>query len=111
MSHHHHHCHSHDDQESCCHEESHHDCCGSYDHHEDHQSFAHDLLEIADEAWMEVLKDKIKEQIVKIDGAHLDELAKIVAEANSARWSHKLGENHVNEEYHEKVADFFNKKK
>lgn len=39
------------------------------------------------------------------------EIAKIVAEANNERWSHKLGENHVSEEYQEKVAEFFHKKK
>jgi hypothetical protein len=67
-------------------------------------------LEIADEAWMEILKDKIKEQILSSSGAHLDELAKIVSESNRDRWKHKIATNAVVNEYREKFSSFFDKK-
>ncbi|MFI5344211.1 MAG: hypothetical protein ACHQUC_08330, partial [Chlamydiales bacterium] len=42
-----------------------------------------------DLAWMEVLKEKIKEHILAND-KKINELAKIVAEANHKRWMHKI---------------------
>lgn len=44
------------------------------------------LLCLADEAWKEVLKDKIKAEIEKSSGAKLNALAKLVAETNGRRW-------------------------
>ena len=40
-------------------------------------------------AWAEVLKEKIKEHIKNSD-SKIDQLAKIVAEANHQRWKHKM---------------------
>jgi hypothetical protein len=48
------------------------------------------LLRLADEAWMEVLKDKIKQEIVNTGGEKLDEIAKLVAETNCAKWQHMV---------------------
>lgn len=64
---------------------------------------------MADEAWMEVLKDKIKAQVIAIGGEHLDQLAKLVAESNSARWKEKLALQRKCNEFKDKVAQFFNK--
>jgi hypothetical protein len=75
------------------------------------KDFSHKLFELADEAWMELLKDKIKQQILSSGGEHLDELAKIVAEANKERWKHKLSGKRACEEHKEKIKDFFNKGK
>ncbi|MBY0551610.1 MAG: hypothetical protein K2W95_30285 [Candidatus Obscuribacterales bacterium] len=44
------------------------------------------LLCLADEAWKEVLKEKIKAEIEKSAGEKLTKLAKVVAEANGRRW-------------------------
>ena len=48
------------------------------------------LLCLADEAWKEVLKDKIKQEIEKNSGAKLDALAKLVANANQQKWAHLI---------------------
>lgn len=93
-----------------CHSEHEHSCC--HHEHEEHQyhhegEFAEQLLEMADEAWMEVLKEKIKQQIITTSGQHLDNLAKLVAESNKDRWKHKLSSHKVCQDYKEKLAEFF----
>ncbi|MEI8366515.1 MAG: hypothetical protein WCF65_08895 [Parachlamydiaceae bacterium] len=99
--------HCHHDHEACCHEGHHHEdhcheghchdhsehsCCshehGNECHH--HERYADVLLDLADEAWMEVLKEKIKEEIRHASGDHLNELAKLVSSSNHARWKDKL---------------------
>jgi hypothetical protein len=65
------------------------------------------MLEMADEAWMEVLKDKIKQEIISSHGANLDKLAKIVSESNSCRWKHKMALQNSCHEYEAKLADHF----
>jgi|GEM_PF-4683042 len=94
--HHHHHCAAEHD-ECCAHEQ---------DDHEDHD-FAHELIAIADDAWMELLHEKIKKQIEISDGANLDQLAKLVSEANRARWSHKLALNKNSHELKDRLNEFF----
>lgn len=61
------------------------------------------LLALADEAWMEVLKDKIKAEIVKKSGAELDKVAALVAETNCAKWSHMVQGKMKCEEYKDKL--------
>ncbi len=112
MSHHHKHCnHGHHDEccshehDSCCHEETEH-----HHHHDEgheHCDFAKKLLELADEAWMEVLRDKIKANIVASSGANLDRLAKLVSESNGHRWKSKLANKKSCDDYQQKIADFF----
>jgi hypothetical protein len=111
MGHHHHH-----QCDCCCEHEHHDDCCQSSCHQEscEHpghgdEDFAHQLLEMADEAWMEVLKEKIKAHINAASGKHLDGLAKLVAQSNKERWDHKLAKHQVLDSYREKLAQFFRK--
>jgi len=99
-SHHHHH------DECGSHHHHHGDCCS---HHHEHDDFAHQLIEMADEAWMEVLKEKIKEQIKSANGSHLDQLAKIISESNSARWTQKMALNKGQQGFRDKIHDFFNR--
>ncbi|MCE5316254.1 MAG: hypothetical protein LLG04_02685 [Parachlamydia sp.] len=112
MTHHHHHnghcdiCCAHGEHHASCHECA----CGHHHHpHEHHEDFAHELLEMADQAWMEVLKEKIKEQIKSTNGPHLDQLAKLVAESNHVRWQHKMGVLKDVQSYKEKLSAFFHK--
>lgn len=49
------------------------ECCSSCVHSQEEE-----LLELAHEAWREVLKDKIKDELLKHSGSHLNELAKLV---------------------------------
>lgn len=112
---HHHHCdlHAHD---HCCEESHHHHDCGCCCHNgasmeNAHPDFAHELLELADAAWMELLKDKIKEQIKSSNGAQLDKLAKLVNHANKERWDHKMAKKSVCDSFREKLHEHFTSKK
>lgn len=87
----------------CC-DDDHNDHCHCGHHHKD---FAEELLCMADCAWGEILKEKIKEEIKKKSGAHLDELARVVAESNCARWEHKLAGKKVKSDFRDKLACFF----
>ncbi len=109
MGHHHHHyqegscnvsdcaCACHKQKSSCCHQDECHE----------HGSFAKELLELADEAWMEVLKEKIKENIKSGIGKNLDELAKLVSEANHSRWKHKMCKEKSCDSFECKIDEFF----
>jgi hypothetical protein len=77
-------------------------------HEDDHCSF---FIELADCAWVEVLKEKIKEQIRAQDDKALTELAKIVAEGNKKRWKHKMCKKKNCHEFKEKLCSFFNAEK
>ena len=98
---HHHHHHGSEGCGCCCH--SHEEDC-----HE-HGDFASDLLELADEAWMCLLKDKIKEQILATNGKQIEELAKLVSDSNNSRWKLKMAKQNTVEDFRNKVHDFFNK--
>lgn len=98
--------HHHHEQSSCC---SSHCKCPCHSHHgeeHEHSDFAQELLQMADEAWMELLKEKIKENIQTLSGSNLDQLAKLVAESNHERWKHMLADKKACNDYHEKVANF-----
>lgn len=94
----------------CCHSQScheHEECC-SHEQECGHEGdFSKMLLELADEAWMEVLKNKIMQQIEKSEGKKLDELAKLVSDANGQRWQHKLAKKKACEDFSCKLKDFF----
>lgn len=91
---------------SCC---GHHECSckQGHAHEHDHADFSQQLLEMADAAWMEVLKDKMKEHIKKSSGEQLDQLAGIVAEANKVRWKNKMANHKVCSDYKERIHGFF----
>lgn len=65
-----------------------HSCTCCCQHHQG--KYADELLKLADQAWMEVLKEKIKEEIKQHSGDHLSQTAKLVAGANHVRWKEKL---------------------
>ncbi len=48
------------------------------------------LINLADEAWYELLKDKMKQQIQSSCGEKLDGLAEFVTNANNERWTHMI---------------------
>lgn len=115
MSHQHHHCHSHGNHHEgeCC-GGHHHECChedSCHHHHHDHEEeccadFAQHLLEVADEAWMEVLKEKIKKHVETKSGKKLDKLAEFIASSNHTRWKNKMGAKKACSDYEEKVAEY-----
>lgn len=90
------HCHEEKCGEGCCHGEHHH-----------HAHFSHELIELADQAWMEVLYEKIKDKVRAKSDKHLDQLAEIVAESNQSRWHHKLAKHNDIKAFEQKVSEFF----
>ena len=64
------------------------------------------LLYVADAAWMEVLKEKIKDHI-RLNDKKIDEMAAIVAEANHARWHEKMANKKSCATYEEKLKSLF----
>jgi hypothetical protein len=67
---------------------------------------AEKFLALADCAWMEVLKEKIKENI-KANDSHLDDLARLISETNHQRWQKKMQEKDCCGSFEEKLAEFF----
>jgi hypothetical protein len=64
--------------------------CGCQSCHCHQEKYADQLLRLADDAWMEILKEKIKEEIRLNGGEQLTQLAKLVSTANHARWKDKM---------------------
>lgn len=86
--------------------------CGEYYHHHGQHDeggchCAEKFLEIADEAWKEVLKEKIKTKIVAHKGEHLDKLAEMVAMANGEKWKHMISAKMKCNEFKESLKEFF----
>lgn len=80
--------------------------CGSH-----HQKYSDELLNLADKAWMEALKDKIKEQILKQSNEHLTKLAELVAKANHARWNDKIDEKKAVDGFEQQLRELLYHKK
>jgi hypothetical protein len=104
------HCPIHGDHScSCC--PKCHEICHEHFHGEaPKEDCLQNFLELADQAWMEVLKEKIKEHILATKGAHLKELAKIISEANQKRWQNKIAAKHGEQEFRDDVCEFMKKK-
>jgi hypothetical protein len=88
--------HSHEDNHCHCH--CHHGSCCDESHMEEEECDSERLLAIADMAWAEVLKEKIKEHIRASD-KRIDEIAKIVSETNRAYWHQEISRSKTDENY------------
>jgi hypothetical protein len=111
---HHHHCHSHSHECPQCSQSSEGSCscsCHKGEHHQEENDFSKQLLELADEAWMELLKDKIKQQILTNNGNKIEQLAKLVADSNNERWKNKLGIKKCCNNFKEKLENYFSSEK
>lgn len=72
--------------------------------------FSAKLIQMADDAWTCLLKEKIKARVEKINGAQLDQLADLVAASNNERWKEKLKAKESCNDFQEKIEAFFRKK-
>lgn len=92
------------DNERCSTEECHsgNECRDG--HGDEHCRF---FLELADCAWAEVLKEKIKDHIKKNDSEYLDRLAELVAGANKKRWKNKMAKKNDCHEFSQSICDLF----
>ena len=87
--------------------------CGDKPRQEQHEEHCHceeKFMKVADEAWMELLKEKIKAEIEKKQGDSLEKLAEIITKANSEKWRHKITIKSKCEEYKNNLKDFFSSK-
>lgn len=98
-------CSCHTRQEESCYDEDNHE------HEHEHEELIDCLIEAADCAWMEVLKDKIKEHILATQNDRMKELAKIVAEGNNQRWKFKMEKKQGCADFKEKLCRFFGQSK
>lgn len=87
-----------------------HQSCGSQTCKGHEGGFAHELLDLADQAWMEVLKEKIKENIRSGCCDHLNELAALVTETNKNRWKNKMAKKQNCEQFAERLKEIFKNK-
>lgn len=69
--------------------------------------FSQHLLKLADEAWMEVLKEKVKEKIRESDGTNLDALAQLISDSNGQRWKNKIGAQKAMNEFKAQLENLF----
>ena len=82
--------------------------CDSHHHHgEEGCKCTEKFLEIADEAWKEVLKEKIKEKILSHKGEHMDNLAEMIAKANGEKWKIKISAKTKSNKFKENLKEFF----
>lgn len=100
------------EEKACCSKEK---CCASHQQKstcqaEESGDMSQYLMEVADQAWSEVLKDKIKEYILSTQNDRMTELAKIVAEGNNARWRMKMEKKQGCMSFKEQLGRFFSKK-
>jgi len=71
----------------------------------EHCDMPEKLLCLADDAWREVVKEKIKQEIEKTSGAKLNALAKLVAEGNHRRWSYMIEGKQKCEEFKQQLKE------
>jgi hypothetical protein len=104
-------CCSNDKKCCCCSCHSKHDeCCYDQDHQKATNK-ANYFLEVANEAWEEVLKDKIKEHILNTQNDRMTKLAKIVAEGNTQHWKNKMEKKQGCANFLEELCQFFSQSK
>lgn len=105
-------CSSHHHHDGCCEGHHHHHeqacCCHSHHHSCEEEACASDIyIKLADQAWLNVLRKKMEENLEKHVGNHLGKVAEFVCEANKKRWKGKFAKNHCIEEYKEGLKRLF----
>ena len=65
------------------------------------------MICMADEAWCEVLKAKMKAEIEASCGEQLTQLAKLVTTTNGKRWQFKMQMKQGCEDFKKKLCEFF----
>jgi hypothetical protein len=82
--------------------------CGTRVHNpEESCNCAEKFLYLADEAWKEVLKEKIKAKIIAKKGEHMEKLAEIIATANGEKWKHKISAKTKCNDFKDSLKEFF----
>ena len=82
---------------SCCSNES---CCSYKDEMEDKSKM---MMDMANEAWHELMKDKIKSAYEKLIGEKMNKTAHVCAEMCIAYWGNKMKEEMTSAEFEDKI--------
>ena len=61
------------------------------------------MMHIANEAWEELMKEKMKAALEKVKGAQMDKAAQVAVEATMAYWAGKKREEASYSEYEDKL--------
>lgn len=77
--------------------------------HEYHGTMPENFLRIAQDAKMELLKEKMKQQIEAKQGKELEKIAKLVTDEEDYRWLHKIQIRNHCAEWKKKMYAFFKK--
>jgi len=95
-------------KEEGCHCGCHHHHTHEHEHeHEDGCKCSEKFLVLADEAWREVLKEKIKDKILAKKGEHIEKLAELIAKANGERWKNKIYAKTNNNKFKDSLKELF----
>ena len=85
--------------------------CGKHEHdhhdHSDHCHCAENFLAIADEAYKELLKEKIKEKMIAKKSEHIEKLAELITVANGQKWKHMIAAKTKSHEFKDSLKNFF----
>jgi hypothetical protein len=61
------------------------------------------LMDIGDEAWMELMKEKMKKHLEKTNGANMDKIAQIAVEIGTEMWKNKMMQEQKEKENEDKM--------
>ena len=92
------------EEKSCCESNKESECCSEKSCCED-DSKGKMMMEIANEAWTELMKDKMKAAYEKAKGDKMDKVAHISVEACMAYWANKMKSQAAWEEFEEKLKN------
>jgi hypothetical protein len=67
------------------------------------------LLWLADEAWEELMREKIRDHIEASCGLLMDSLAELAAKTSAEKWQHKMAAKHLNHTFKHTLKDLLNK--
>ncbi len=87
---------------SCC--ESEKECCGSKGCCEEEKSMGAMIMKLANEAWDDLMKEKMKSSYEKAMGSKMDKAAQIGVEACIMYWGNKMKGKVAWAEFEEKLS-------
>ncbi len=74
---------------------------------ENREEILEKLLTVSGTAWIDLLEEKVKQEIDKTHGDHMNKLAKLIVSSGVERWSDAISCLHKREEFREELFKFF----
>lgn len=97
-------------EEKCCGEKYENNCCDNEECCKNECEstgceMTDKLMMLADHAWNQALIEKMKKELEKTHGAHMNEIAKVAVEGFAGYWKMKMEGKQKCEEFKEKVRE------